>query len=115
MPSNSECETKFSYNGDGEIRPNDPNDTAAQNMITILKLDDEGLTFDRKKVVQNIEQSILQSGIQDHDIVEQIKSWWEPDDNGKMSGFAQVARRYFDEELEESLIAQRRAQENQND
>ncbi len=69
-------------------------------MIDNLNLRDEVLALDRKKVIQEIEQEILQSDAQPHDKADQINRWCNPDRTGKMTNFAQVVRRYFEEESE---------------
>ena len=96
MPSDETCEARFKFSDSGNILPNDTGDVSARNMIEKLNLNDEGLASDRRKLIQEIEEILVS---QDPDEkLEQMRSWCEPDDAGAMAGFAQVARRYFEEE-----------------
>ncbi|MDE0114342.1 MAG: hypothetical protein OXN84_18900 [Albidovulum sp.] len=97
MPSDSECESKFKFTDAGNILPKDGGDMAARHMIEHLNLDDDELASDRKKVKREIEV-ILDSDFSEPEKLVQARSWCEPDDRIRMSGFAQVARRYFEEE-----------------
>lgn len=100
MPSDPDCESKFVYGNAGGIEPKNRDDVAAHNMIDNLNLRNEVLALERKKVIQEIEREILQSDAQPGDKADQINSWCSPDRTGMMTGFAQVVRRYFEEESE---------------
>ena len=97
MPSDPECESKFKYTDAGNILPKNGGDMVARNMIEHLNLDDDGLASDRKKVIREIEV-ILDSDFSEPEKLVHARSWYEPDGDNRMSGFAQVARRYFEEE-----------------
>ena len=98
MPSEPDCESRFIYDGSGGIHPKDSENRGAQNIIEKLNLEDSGLSLERKKVVQDIEERILQSGAPYRDMVRQIRIWCAPDADGRLSGFAQVAHSYFEGE-----------------
>ena len=101
IPSAPDCEDRFVYDASGRIGAKDPCDRAAVNMIAALKLDHPSLDSERKKVIQDIEQDFL-SGRPDWSEVEtEIGSSSATDEEGRMVGFAQVARRYLEEERDE--------------
>ena len=103
IPSNAGCEDRFSYDGSGAIGPKDPGDLGARNMIANLKLDDAGLNNERKKVIQSIEQDVLSKGPDWNEVERELGRLCSTDGEGRMTGFAQVARRYLEEERDESL------------
>ena len=103
MPSEAECEDRFIYDGSGCIETKNPSDRAARNMIEVLKLDHPRLDNDRKKVIQDIEGDLLSNGPGWDDVEMEIVSLNTLDNEGRMTGFAQVARRYLEEERGERL------------
>lgn len=103
IPSETECEGRFIYDGSGRIEAKSPSDRAARNMIGVLKLDDPRLDNERKKVIQDIEGDLLSNGPDWDEVEMEIVSLSTPDDEGRMTGFAQVARRYLEEERGERL------------
>ena len=103
MPSDAECEHRFIYDGSGRIETKNPSDRAARNMIEALKLDHPRLDNERKKVILDIERDFLSNGPDWNDVEMEIISLNTPDDEGRLIGFAQVARRYLEEERGERL------------
>ena len=98
MPSESDCEDRFVYDGSGRIDTKDPTDVAARNMIKALKLGHPGLDNERRKVIQGIERDLLSAGLDWNEVEREITSLNAPDKEGRLVGFAQVARRYLEEE-----------------
>ena len=95
IPSAPDCEDRFVYDASGRIGAKDPCDRAAVNMIAALKLDHPSLDNERDCL----------SGQPDWREVEtEIVSSSAPDEEGRMVGFAQVARRYLEEERDERLL-----------
>ena len=98
IPSDSGCEDRFVYDGSGRIDTKDPCDLAARNMIEALKLGHPSLDSERKKVVQGIERDLLSGGPDWSEVEREMVSLNTADEEGRMTGFAQVARRYLEEE-----------------
>ena len=71
-------------------------------MIEKLKLDDAGLNSERKKVIQSIEQDVLFNGPDWNEVERELGRLRSTDNEGRMTGFAQVARRYLEDERDES-------------
>ena len=104
IPSDRACEGRFIYDGSGRINAKNPSDKAARNMIEALKLDHRGLDNERKKVIQNIERELLSIGPDWDEVEMEIVSLSTGDEKGRMVGFAQVARRYLEEERDERVL-----------
>ena len=98
MPSEEDCELRFMYDAAGQVSPTEDDDQAARNMIERLRLDDAALNNERKKIVQELEQDVLGQSPTVLELREEIDSWLEVDEAGRLSGFAQVARRYLEVE-----------------
>ena len=98
MPSDQDCEARFRYDGAGGIHPTEHEDRAAQNMIENLNLGDVSLVSDRKKLIEEVETSILQSNIPFPEKERLIELWCTPDEAGRLMNFAHVVDRYFEEE-----------------
>ena len=71
-------------------------------MIEKLKLDDAGLNNERKKVIQSIERDVLFSEPDRNEVEKELERLRSTDEKGRMTGFAQVARRYLEDERDES-------------
>ena len=99
IPSDPCCEGKFVYDGGGIIAPKEVGDRSARNMIDNLNLNDPSLVVDRKKVVLAIEQDIRAEGNSMEWLEETIAWWRTPDEEGKLTAFAQVRCRYLEEEM----------------
>ena len=98
MPSEPDCEARFRYDGFGGIHPTDHGDQAAQNMIKKLNLGDVSLVSDRKRLIEEVEKTILQSDTPFSEKERLIELWCTPDGAGRLPSFAQVVERYFEEE-----------------
>lgn len=104
ISSDPGCEDRCSYDASGGIEANSACDRAARNMIEKLKLDHPSLANERKKVIHDIERDVLSNGPDWHEVQLEIGSLNTVDDEGRMTGFAQVARRYLEEEREERVL-----------
>ena len=104
MPSDPDCEDRFSYDAAGRIGAKNPADRAARNMIEALRLGSPSLDNERKKVIQNVEWELLSDDPNWNEVEREISSLDTPDESGKMVGFAQVARRYLEEERDERAL-----------
>ena len=107
MPSDAGCEDRFVYDGSGQILEKDALDRGARNMISALKLNHPSLNNDRKKIIQNVELEVLSKEPALEEIEDEIGGWNATDEEGRMKGFAQVARRYLEEERAEGWIRRR--------
>ena len=76
-------------------------------MISALKLNHPSLNNDRKKIIQNVELEVLSKEPALEEIEDEIGGWNATDEEGRMKGFAQVARRYLEEERAEGWIRRR--------
>lgn len=102
IPSDPGCEDRFSYDGSGAIAPKNPADRGARSMIEKLNLEDAGLSNERKKVIQSIERDVLFKGPDWNEVEKELDRLRSTDEDGRMTGFAQVARRYLEDERDES-------------
>ena len=98
MPSEEDCELRFMYDAAGQVSPTRDDDQAARNMIERLRLNDAALNNERKKLVRELEQDVLSRSPTVLELQDEIDSWLEADEAGKLSGFAQVAKRYLEVE-----------------
>ena len=98
MPSEQGCEERFMYDGAGQIKPSDSRDQGASNMIVKLRLYDPSLNNERKKIIHELEVSVLRYSPTLGGVQEEIDRWLETDGTGRASGFSQVAKRYLETE-----------------
>ena len=101
IPSQADCEGRFMYDGAGQIRAADDQDTGAINMIGKLRLYDQALNSERKKIAVELEREFLDLSPSAAEVRREIDRWLHADDAGRLSGFAQVAKRYLEEESRE--------------
>ena len=104
MPSEENCEERFVYDGAGQISAKEAADSAACNMIRALRLGHGSLNYQRKRVIQDVERELFSAGMDWRDVEREIASLKETDERGRMTGFAQVARRYLEEEQAAGLL-----------
>ena len=71
-------------------------------MIEKLNLEDAGLSNEREKVIQSIERDVLFKEPDWNEVEKELDRLRSTDEDGRMTGFAQVARRYLEDERDES-------------
>ena len=103
IPSDERCEERFVYDASGRIGAKDGSDWGAWNMIEALKLDHAALRNERKRVIQELERAFFSAGPDWGEVEREILCLRGIDDEGRQTGFAQVARRYLEEERDAGL------------
>ena len=104
MPSEANCEERFSYDGSGQISAKSTSDKGASNIIRALRLDHPSLNNERKKVIQDLEQVFFSSGPDWGEVEREILNLDATDEEARMMGFAQVARRYLEDERDAGVL-----------
>lgn len=93
LPSDPECERRFTYGQNGGISPTSAEDTAARNMISRLRLDDMALAYERSKVIEEVEAA-LSDGSLATDEYRRARTAV----NGRLPGFGHAVARYLEQE-----------------
>ncbi|MCM5557248.1 retron system putative HNH endonuclease [Pleomorphomonas sp. JP5] len=94
LPSDPGCERRFVYGQTGAVKPSNPDDKAALNMIKQLNLNDRALDYERSVIIEEIEAALAKgiSASSEH-------ARTRTPINGQLPGFGHVAARYLEEEF----------------
>ena len=103
IPSDEGCEERFAYDASGRIGAKNGSDGGAWNMIGALELDHPALRNERKKVIQELERTFFSAQPDWGEVEREIFFLSATDEEGRQTGFAQVARRYLEEERNAGL------------
>ena len=99
IPTERRCEARFQFSPTGTIHPRDSTDIAAINMISVLRLNDPALCYERRKVIRELESAILSSYQTIAEIRGEIESATTPH-NDRLIGFSHVVTNYLQDELD---------------
>ena len=96
IPSEEGCEERFVYDPSGRIDATNSLDRRALNMVGALELNHPALSNQRKKVIEELEQTFFSNQPDWREVDGEIVELSRKDEEGRQTGFAQVARRYLD-------------------
>ncbi len=63
-----------------------------------LNLYDSSLDYQRRQIIEHLEQEIALGAIDSSNVAAEILSWREPDADGRLRAFGHVAARYLEDE-----------------
>lgn len=98
IPSATDCEGRFKYDGLGDIAPTTRTDRAATAMIARLALDDDALALERRQIIAALESDVDAGELTSATVLEEIERWRSSDATGRLKAFSQVAARYLEDE-----------------
>jgi uncharacterized protein (TIGR02646 family) len=98
FPGDHDCERKFAYDGLGQIRPSVLGGKPANVMIDRLKLNHNSLDYQRRQIIDYLEQEIASGAIDASNVAAEILSWRGTDAGGHLRAFGHVAARYLEDE-----------------
>ncbi|MEG3168065.1 retron system putative HNH endonuclease [Sphingomonas sp. LB3N6] len=99
IPSSPDSDSRFRYDGLGNIGPTNSPDLAATTMIHRLALDDDALALERRQIIAALEADVAAGELSPATIAAEIERWHTADPSGRLKAFSQVAARYLEDEL----------------
>jgi uncharacterized protein (TIGR02646 family) len=100
MPSDPNCERRFTYGATGEISPSVPGGQAALNMIKHLYLQEKGLQYERQQMIADVETAIEHGAMSRVSLADELRFWRTPKDAlGRLPSLGDVAARYLETEF----------------
>ena len=97
-PTDSGCDRRFAYDGNGAITTSAADDADAETMIKILNLGDNSLDFERLVIINDLEEQIRDGAIDASNKGDHIAVWRSVDSEGRLIGYGHVAARYLEDQ-----------------
>ncbi len=96
IPSHPDSERRFSYNGNGKVRPSRQGDALVKTLIEdVLNLNDPSLIEKRKRIIAGAERALAQDVAFLDDT---IAGWRSVDAEGRVQDLGHVAALYLEQE-----------------
>ncbi|MCP4107825.1 MAG: TIGR02646 family protein [Desulfobacteraceae bacterium] len=75
-PLNADCQSRFTYTGNGKIIPSDEDDTSAQKTIELLALNCKRLRDQRESIIKNLDDTLRTTDAIDSDYLQHWIEWY---------------------------------------